>query len=126
MNMSWIGRNKEIYEKWVNIQDLIGDAVQWPRRIRRLFWTQNLKHFDRILVTAFCYVNGLTPEVFFEWACLLSLGRDTEAQRHFTALFRLFEQGRYSRSLYAWNTTNRRYEYLDGTVKQYVHASLRH
>lgn len=119
-------RNRQIYEKWRDIQDLVGDAKEWPKKIRKLFWTPSLQHFDRILIVAFCYVNGLASCVFLEWANLLSLGRDAAAQRHFTALFRLFEGGRYSRSLYAWNTTNRRYEYLDGTVKPYVHASLRH
>ena len=27
-------------------------------------------------------MNGLNPEIFFEWAALLNLGRDRAAKRH--------------------------------------------
>ena len=46
------------------MQDIIGDAGKWPKLIRRLFWTENLKHFQRCIVAAFVYVNGLDPDIF--------------------------------------------------------------
>ena len=81
--------------------------------IRRLFWSKNLKHWHRCLVSAFVYVNGLNPTVFMEWAELMGLYRDRSGMNHFQALFRLFESGK-NYKLYAWNISNRRFEYLDG------------
>ena len=115
--------SSKIFEKWMEIQDFIGKANLWPLRVRRLFWTANLKHFDRIIVCAFVSSNGLNPCVFLEWAYLLNLGRDQSAYRHFEALFKLFENKNYN--LYAYNVTNNRYEYLDGSVRHYKHRSLR-
>ncbi len=116
--------DRKIYELWSEIQDLIGTASKWPRKIRRFFWTENLKHFDRILMCAFCYVNGLTPELLIDWIELKHL-LDDHGLKHVKQLFKYFEEGRYGRSLYGWNITNNRYEYLDGSVRQYTHASLR-
>ena len=118
-------RNRQIYLQWTLIQDIIGPANLWPHKIRELFWKKNLKHFHRIIVCAFVYVNGLNPELFFEWCELLELGRDRPAKNHFRALFRYFDNGNCSRSLYAFNVTNRRYEYLDGTVRRYVNRQNR-
>jgi hypothetical protein len=53
------------------IQDIIGSASLWPTRIRRLFWTAGLRHFDRVLLCTFAWVNGLNPEVVYEWVELL-------------------------------------------------------
>lgn len=118
-------RNTEIYEQWNTIQDIIGRANLWPHLIRRWFWTPDLNHFKRIIISAFVYVNGLNPVIFLEWVNLLGLARDRAAHSHFRALFRLFEAGHYSRALYGFNVTNRRYEYLDGSVRQYCHRSIR-
>ena len=49
-----------------------------------------------------------------EWADLLNLCNDGAARRHFEALFRLLPERNYT--LYAYNITNNRYEYLDGRV----------
>ena len=111
--------------QWIDIQDKIGRATVWPVNIRRLFWTQNNTHFKRILVSAFVYVNGLNPEIFMEWVELIGLARDRAALNHFRALFNLFERGSYSTSLYAFNITNNRYEYLDGSVRRYVNRAQR-
>ena len=115
--------NAQIYNLWLTIQDIIGPVRLWPFYIRRLFWTQNLNHFQRILIGAFVFVNGSNPEIFFELARIIGLGRDESAYRHFRALFRLFEHWRYN--LYAFNVSNGRYEYIDGTVRQYIHKSRR-
>ena len=116
-------RNRIIYHLWMDIQDVIGPARLWPYRIRALFWTRNLNHFQRILIAAFVWVNGLNPVIFMEWAALMHLCRDRIATNHFIALFRLFESVNYR--LYAYNVTMGRYEYLDGQVRTYVHRTRR-
>ena len=116
-------KNREIYEKWVEIQDLIGPASKWPFLIRKLFWQQNIKHFERLLVAAFVYVNGLNPLIFLEWARLNSLCTDENGYKQFEDLFKLFDDRKYK--LYAYHVGNNRYEWLDGTVRQYTHASRR-
>ena len=109
---------------FLEIQDIIGPASLWPAIIRRIFSRTNLKHFDRIMYATFCYVNGLNPEVAMEWAMTRGLCRDTAAENHLKALFKLFDNGRKYK-LYAFNVAMRRYEYLDGTVRTYVHKSER-
>ena len=115
--------NRRIYEFWMTIQDIIGNARLWPISIRRYFWTPNLRFFHRTLVAAFVYVNGLMPEIFMEWARLLHLCRDQAAYRHFEQLFSAFEHRRYN--LYAYNVTNNRYEYIEGRVRVYVNKGKR-
>ena len=80
-----------------------------------------MQHFDRILLVTFVLVNGLIPDVFMEWKRLMGLVNDGTANRHFDALFRLLQERNYH--MYAYNITFNRYEYLDGTVRRYVHAS---
>ena len=118
-------RKRQICLQWTLIQDIIGPAKLWPHKIRNLFWTKNLQHFDRLIVCAFVYVNGLNPELFFEWTELLELARYRPARNHFRAIFKYFYNGNCSRSLYAFNVTNNRYEYLDGTVRRYVNRQNR-
>ena len=59
--------NRETFLLWHSIQDVIGRAVLWPVTIRRLFWASSLNHWQRIQLCSFAYVNGLNPEVLFEW-----------------------------------------------------------
>ena len=80
-------KNRQIYEKWLEIHEIISGAYKWPFRIIKLFWTQNIKNFDRLLVAAFVYVNGLNPVIFLEWAHLNSMCRDYTGYKHFTNLF---------------------------------------
>jgi len=117
-------RERQVYQLWIDIQDQIGDATQWPHTIRRLFWTRNINHWERILLCTFCWVNGLNPVVFEEWWRLIGLCRDRAAENHMAALFRLFEGGR-NYTLYAFNMAMNRYEYLDGRPRRYVHRSMR-
>ena len=118
-------RNRQIFNLWSEIQDIVGPANLWPVRVRRNFWNKEPGHFDRICLCAFAYVNGLNPLVFYEWFDLLGIAYQSESFRHFRCLFRLFENGNYSRSLYSWNVSNNRYEYLDGTARVYVPRSNR-
>ena len=120
-----MNRNRHIYNLWCTIQDIIGPATEWPHAIRRLFWTQNLQHFSRILLCAFVYVNGLNPDILYEWVELMHLARDRAAFNHIRALFRLFEHGHYSHNLYGWNVSQRQYQYLDGRIRIYKHRSRR-
>ena len=105
-------RNRWIASLWADIVDIIGPANLWPHRIRCLFWTRNIHHFDRLFVAAFLFVNGLNPEIFLDWVNLLHLCRDRAAFIHFENLFHYFEVGRYY-NLYAYNVTHNVYEYLD-------------
>lgn len=118
-------RNRKIYLTWTDIVDVIGDAKKWPHLLRRLFWTKNLNHFQRILVCTFCYVNGLNPVMFEEWAELMGLCRDRAAVQHIKSLFNIFESGEKRYNLYTYNITQGRYEYLDGTPRRYEHRSQR-
>lgn len=112
------------YTLWTDIQEIVGPAKRWPHKIRKLFWTKNIRHFDRIILSAFVYVNGLNPDVFLEWVAMIGLARDQEAFKHFSYLLHSkFNETKYN--LYAFNVTNNRYEYLDGTIRTYQHGSLR-
>ncbi len=119
-------RDRLIADKWALINDIIGSASLWPRSIRRLFWTRDLKHFQRFLIICFCYVNGLSPNDFWDWANLLRLCRDQAARQHMEYLFQAFHKGRYGDKYYAFNVSNGRYEYLNGSVRHYVPAEERH
>ena len=110
--------NKEC-ELWMTIQDIIGAAKLWPYRIRRLFWTQHIKHWDRILICVFVFVNGLNPEIFFEWATLKNLCRDRSAENHIRYLLRTFENNPQKYTWYAWNVSRGHYETLGGQIVKY-------
>ncbi len=64
-------RDRLITDQWALMKDIVGSASLWPRAIRRPFWTRNLLHFQDFLVVCFCYVNGLSPAEFWDWANLL-------------------------------------------------------
>ena len=40
-----------------------------------------MRHFQRILIATFVYVNGLNPVIFMEWADQLNLARGKESIR---------------------------------------------
>ena len=102
---------------WRDILDLVGPATKWPRNIRRFFWSRHLKYWPRLQVAAFVWVNGLNPEVFFDWCFLRNIFQNgSEQHRHFQQLFRYFDEGR-NYSLWAWNVSQNRYEFLDGTIR---------
>ena len=56
----------------------------------KLFWTRNLKHWDRFVVCCFIAVNGLNPEVFLEWVDVMHLAANHEALEEFKALLHEF------------------------------------
>ena len=108
----------------MDIQEIIGDASKWPKKIRKLFWTRGVKHFDRILLATFVIVNGLNPVMFTERARLLDLGNDEAAYRHFEALFKILPEKSYS-GLYAFNITTAGTSRVDGRVRHYKYPSKR-
>ena len=120
-----VPRNRQIFVMWEDIQDIIGPAREWPYRIRRLFWTRNLNHFQRILVCSFCWVNGLNPLVLMEWMELMNQLRDGAAVRHVRALFRIFEERHRNYNLYAYNVSQGYYQYIDGRIRHYVPRNQR-
>ena len=112
--------NREIFESWNVIQDISGPANQWPYLIRSLSGYL-LRLWYRLLISAFVYVNELNPDISLECAYILQLGRDASAYRHFEAFLRtVFPNRTYN--MYALNVTTRRYEYIDCTVRNYIHA----
>ena len=116
----------EQYNTWILIQDIIGPASSWPHLIRKLFWTKNVTHFNRVLMVAFVYVNGLHFDVFLKWCEIIGSYRDRAARNHVIALHKLIENQKYkSTSLYAYNVFQKRYEYLDGSFRRYIHRSRR-
>ena len=110
---------------WRDIQNIIGDAKEWPKRMRRLFWGLNteekkvpLTHFERLIVCSFVYVNGLNPIVFYDWCRLVNIV-DKSGLHHIQYLLeKAFVEKRYT--LYAYNVSTKRYEYLDGSPRIYV------
>ena len=119
-------REKQTYKLWMEIQDLIGKASLWPKSMRKLFWTPHLDHFHRILIAVFGYINGLHPDILLQWAKHMKLCRDVAAERHIENLYCIFKrEGKQYGKLYAFNVTNLRYEYIDGTVRHYEPKHLR-
>jgi len=105
------------YVLWSDIQDIVGPASAWPRRIRRYFWTRHLSHFERVLTATFVWVNGLNPEVWYDWCELKGFfSRGSAHYRHYQQLFQYFREGRRYK-LWAWHVINHRYEWLDGTIR---------
>ena len=106
-------------ELWGTIQDIIGNASLWPRRIRRLFWTKNITHWNRILVCLFVYTNGLNPEFFYEWAQIRGMCSDNSARRELHSLLSAFERDPKKYNWYAYNVSHNRYETLAGKPVRY-------
>ena len=119
------GNQPRLLSKWLEVADVLGDATKWPHNIRKLFWSSNLRHFDRILVCTLVHVNGLNPLLFEEWWRLIGFARDRSAERHLQSLLELFDEGRYADSLYAYNIAQNQYHYLSRRVRQYQPRHLR-
>ena len=77
-----------------------------------------------MIVAAFVFVNGLNPDVFFQWADLLHQLSDDEARREMRGFFRSFDNG-VGYGLYAYNIAMNRYQYINGSTHYYTHASKR-
>ena len=100
-----------------DICDIIGPSEEWPEGFLKLFWTRNLKHWDRFVLCCFIAVNGLNPEVFMEWVDVMHLASDYEAVREFKSLLNDFTNNasKWTRA-YGYHVLNHCYEYVSGTV----------
>ena len=66
-----------------------------------------------IQVAAFVWVNGLNPEVFYDWCFLRGIfAPGSDHHRHFIHLFNYFEESR-NYNLRAWNISTSRYKFLE-------------
>ena len=88
-------------------------------RQRQSVAKENTRSVERILLSAFVFQNPINPDIFFEWVDVYRMCDNENDTKHMKALLDYFKQGRYIRSLYAWNTTTNRFEYLDGTPAYY-------
>ena len=61
-----------------------------------------MTHFNRDLLVAFVYVNGLHFDVFFKWCEIIGSFRDRAARNHVIALHKLMSKGT-ERALYQYN-----------------------
>lgn len=106
-------------ELWKTIQDIIGKASLWPYRIRRIFWSQNISHWNRILVCAFVFVNGLNPELFYEWADIRGMCSDNNSRKEIKSLLTAFENNPNKYNWYSYNVSHNRWETLGGKTVRY-------
>jgi hypothetical protein len=102
---------------WEEIQDVIGPESQWPSEIRSNFWNCNVKHWERIMLATFVFVNGLNPVVFMEWVDQSNMCRDFAARKHLSDLLDRFSKGIYLHTVYAYNVYARQLQHLDGRIK---------
>ena len=87
-------RRKKIRDLWYTIQDLIGNASQWPKKIRALFLEKKKnKIFGENSSLSFCFPESYKPRYF--------LSDNKKDTKHMKALLDYFKQGRYIRSLNA-------------------------
>ena len=116
-----------ICQLWLDIQDIVGPVRKWPPKMRNLFFTGHLSHYERLKVCAFVYVNGLNPEMFFEWSEHFQLISDQEALHECKAWFKEFETAIWKwGEIYQFNVYHHRYEYIDSHVKFYLPLGLLH
>ena len=118
---------KRICELWLEILDIIGPVQNWPPKMRNLFFTRDLTHYQRLKVCAFVYVNGLNPEMFYEWNDHFKLIAKADALRECVNWFCEFEYNLFKwQDIYQFNVYHNRYEFIDGRVKFYLPLGLLH
>ena len=118
---------RRICELWLDIQDIIGPVKKWPPKMRNLFFTEHLRHHQRLQICAFVYVNGLNPEFLFEWADQFKLFKDANARRECDNWFKEFDTNCFKwDQIYQFNVYHHRYEYIDGRVKFYMPLGVLH
>ncbi len=93
LGLSFVTKHGVKKYQWALIKDIIVPAPLWPHRIRVLFLTRNLTHFQRFLLACFVFVNGLSPDDFMHWSDLMHLCRNLSAREHLVQLFQRFERG---------------------------------
>ena len=118
---------KKICELWLDMQEIIGTVRKWPPKIRNLFFTANLTHYQRLKVCAFVYVNGLNPVMLFEWNEYFGLVTKADALRECKNWFREFDTSVFKwQDMYQYNVYHHRYEFIDGRVKFHLPLGVLH
>ena len=118
---------KCICELWLEFLDIIGPVQNWPPKMRNLFFTRDLTHYQCLKVCAFVYVNGLNPEMFYEWNDHFKLIAKADALQECVNWFREFKYNLFKwQDIYQFNVYHNRYEFIDGRVKFYLPLGLLH
>ena len=87
----------------------------WPPKIRNLFFTANLTHYQRLKVCAFVYVNGLNPVMLFKWNEHFGLVTKPDALWECRHWFKEFDMNVFKwQDMYQYKVYNHRYEFIDG------------
>ena len=104
-----------------DICDVMGPSDEWPLGILKIFWRPNTSHWERFILCTFVAVNGLNPEMFYEWVDLMSLARDSDAKNEFRCLLHSFISNpqKWDKA-YAYHVLNHRFEFVNGKVKCYL------
>ena len=110
-----------LYELWCTILDIIGPRDKWPRNIPGLFWkVGTLKNQERFVLTTFCYINGLGPELLLEWCTIRRLLRDVAAVNHIKYLYDKYENSDvYDHKYWQWNVALGVGQYIGGAIHYY-------
>ena len=118
---------KKICQLWLDIQDIIGPVHNWPPKIRNLFFTANLRHYQRLKVCAFVYVNGLNPVMLFEWNEHFGLVTKPDALWECRNWFKEFDTNVFKwQDMYQYNVYHDKYEFIDGRVKFHLPLGILH
>ena len=118
---------RNICQLWLDIQDIIGPVRKWPPKMRDLFFTKDLSHYQRLKICAFVYVNGLNPDMFWDWNEHFQLVSKPSALRECRSWFREFQVNIFKwQNLYQYNVYHNRYEYIDGRIKFYMPLGMLH
>ena len=118
---------RKICNLWEDIQDIIGPVKKWPPKMREMWFKSELDHFQRLKVCAFVFVNGLNPDIFFEWADFFNLLKDRTALRECRIWFQEFETKVWKwDQIYQYNVYHHRYEFINGAVKFYMPLGILH
>lgn len=120
MAVSFSAMTANQLKSFSKIQDIIGPSSQWPRQIQNWFHNGIPAGYGtsckrRPLFAAFFWVNGLNPEVLYDWCLLKPNSHPGDAVTHYKWLFEAFARGDLQ-YLYSWNVSQGRYEYLNGRI----------
>ena len=118
---------RRICDLWLDIQDIIGPVIKWPPKMRDLWFTAGLTHYQHLKVCAFVYVNRLNPEIFFEWAEHFKLLKSESALRECKSWFKEFETNVFKwEDIYQYNVYHHRYEFISGKVRFHMPLGILH
>ena len=108
--------NSQQRQLFIEIQYIVGDFTKWPHTVQHWFLhgvEEGRGQRIRPLLSAFLWVNGLNPVVFYEWCSLFPEVFSKRAVDHFKWIFKSFDNG-FQKYLYSYNVTLGHYQKLDG------------